>query len=88
MSTLRLLVADKSRAGARRHGRAPGLRGNPATNAITILVLSAGDAPMLSAALADGADRVLEKPCLPNDLEDEIRMCLERRRTSTEESGT
>lgn len=53
------------------------LREHPATKEIPIITISAGDEQMHAAALASGSDLTLAKPCLPHDLEREVRILLE-----------
>jgi CheY-like chemotaxis protein len=50
------------------------LRGEESTARVPIITLSASAGPQVSAAAVEaGADLVLEKPCLPDDLEMAIR---------------
>ena len=53
------------------------LRGHPATKELPLVTISAGDEQMHAAALAAGADLTLAKPCLPHELERELRALLE-----------
>ena len=53
------------------------LRGHPATKEIPIITISAGDEQMHADALAAGADLTLAKPCLPHELERQVRAMLE-----------
>lgn len=61
-----------------------GIRGNPATATLPVIVLSASAYPHdVARAMAAGCDRFLSKPCLPTDLEREIRCTVQARRPQT-----
>jgi two-component system OmpR family response regulator len=54
------------------------LRSSSLAHSTPIIVVSAGDEPMHAAALAAGADLVLEKPCLPHELQAAVRSFLDQ----------
>jgi two-component system, cell cycle response regulator DivK len=64
------------------------LRRDPRTERTPIIILSASVGPEpRDQALAAGADLFLEKPCLPEELEDSIRSLVGGRRRETPQSG-
>ena len=59
------------------------LRGGPETSRIPIVTVSAAVGAQLHRAILEaGADAVLDKPCLPEELERTVRGCLERHRST------
>jgi DNA-binding response OmpR family regulator len=55
------------------------LRAHPGTKDIPIITISAGDEEMHTAAKAAGANLTLRKPCLPQQVEAEIRALIDGR---------
>ncbi len=57
------------------------LRSSSLAHSTPIIVVSAGNEPMHAEALAAGADLVLEKPCLPHELQAAVRSFLDQDRS-------